>query len=366
MDQDSYLPKYLKIKKDIKELIKEQKIKPGEKIPSENELANKHDVSRHTVRKALDLLLQEGLLYKEQGVGTFYGGRADNSTKIVGFVSISVHDYIFSDILSGIDDVLHEAGYQLLLGNSKDNIEREAEILNNMLERDIDGLIIEPAKSSYEENNIDIFYKIRQKNIPVVIIDSSFSDDNFSYVVVDDVIGGKTATSYLLASGHSKIAIIYKDSHLPGRQRFLGYKKALEEAGNSLLTGLIKSYHFSELETPDKFSDEIKKIVDSLLSGEPSPTAIFCFNDQVAVEVKEYLNLKGKSIPDDISLIGYDDSKLVKLNNIGITSVSHPKKLAGEKAAELMLKNLQEDNISTEKIVFEPELVKRDSVKKLN
>ena len=366
MDQDSYLPKYLKIKKYIKQLIEEEKIKPGEKIPSEYELANKHEVSRHTIRKALDLLLQEGLLYKEQGVGTFYGGRADDSSKMVGFVSISVHDYIFSDILTGIDDALHEAGYQLLLGNSKDNIDREADIINNMLERDIDGLIIEPAKSSYEENNIDIFYEIREQNIPVVIIDSAFTDDSFSYVVVDDVRGGKTATSYLIASGHSRIAIIYKDSHLPGRQRFLGYKRALEDAGRPLLTEFIKSYHFSELETPDKFSDEINKIVDSLLSYEPSPTAIFCFNDQVAVEVKEHLNLTGKSIPDDISLIGYDDSKLVKLNNIGITSISHPKKLAGEKAAEIILKNLQEDDISSEKIIFEPELVKRNSVKKLN
>jgi len=366
MDQESYLPKYLKIKKDIKKLIKKHKIKPGEKIPSEYELAKKHDVSRHTVRKALDLLLQEGLLYKEQGIGTFYGGKPDNGSKMVGFVSISVHDYIFSDILTGIDDILHEAGYQLLLGNSKDNIAREAEIINNMLERDIDGLIIEPAKSSYEDNNTDIFYKIREKNRPIIILDSSFSNDSFSYVVVDDVKGGEAATSYLIANGHKRIAIIYKDSHLPGRQRFLGYKRAMKDAGIPLVSGYIKSYHFSELETPDKFSDEINKIVDSLLSYEPSPTAIFCFNDQVAVEVKEHLNLTGKSIPDDISLIGYDDSKLVKLNNIGITSISHPKKLAGEKAAEIILKNLQEDDISSEKIIFEPELVKRNSVKKLN
>ncbi len=366
MDQDSYLPKYLKIKKDIKELIKKHKIKPGEKIPSEYELAKKHDVSRHTVRKALDLLLQEGLLYKEQGVGTFYGGRSEKCSNMIGFVSISVQDYIFADILTGIDDFLHDAGYQLLLGNSKDNIAREAEIINNMLKRDVDGLIIEPAKSSYEDNNKDIFHKIRDKNKPVIILDSSFSDDSFSYVVVDDIQGGKLATSYLIERGHRRIAIIYKDSHLPGRQRFLGYKKALEAAGIPLQERYIKSYHFSELEPPDKFSDEIDRILDSLFSKEPLPTAIFCFNDQVAVEVKEYLSLQGRSVPDDISLVGYDDSKLVKLNNIGITSISHPKKLAGEKAAELMLKNLEEDELSTDRIIFQPELVERDSVKDIN
>jgi len=363
MDND-YLPKYLKVKQDIEKLIKDNKIQPGDRIPSESELAKKHDVSRHTVRKALNILLNEGLLYKEQGRGTFYDGKSGHKSKLVGFVSISVQDYIFSDILTGIDDVMLQSGYQLLLGNSKDNINREAEIINNMLDRNIDGLIIEPAKSAYDDNNLSLLRDIEGRDIPVVILDSSFSYRNFSYIVVDDVEGGKLATSYLLGNGHKQIAIIYKDSHLPGRQRYQGYKKALKTGGIPLLNEYIKSYHFSELETPDKFSEEIKRIVDSLLSCQLPPTAIFCFNDQVAVEVKEYLNQLGHQVPEDISLIGYDDSKLVKLNDIDITSISHPKKIAGERAARLMLKNLEEEKTS-KKIVFEPELVKRDSVKEL-
>ena len=362
MEKD-YLPKYIRVKRFIEKSIKEDNIKPGDKIPAEKELTDRYSVSRHTVRKALDLLEREGVLEKRQGIGTFYKGiNNSRQSKNIGFISISLHDYIFADILSGIDSVFHQNGYQIILGNSLDNLDREKAILRQFLEKNIDGLIIEPAKSALSQSNLSLLQEIIKQNIPVVTLDSEYNDSRVNSVVVDDLYGGFLAVSHLLEMGHQEVAIIYKSIHNPALARLEGYKKGLSQAGLILRDELIKGYHFSEIESPQNFKEEIRSITNELLVLSNPPTAIFCFNDQIAVLVKEILNEEGIAVPEDISLVGFDDSLMVNLNNISITSVSHPKKAAGKKAAEIILKQLVNIGV-TEKKVFKPELVKRDSVK---
>ena len=358
-------PKYIKIKKDILSMIENNEIHVGDKIPSESELTEKYNVSRHTVRKALDSLREKDILDKRQGVGTFYIGEVKTTNNLIGFISISVHDYIFSDIMKGIDEVLHDTGYQTMVGNSKDNIEREKEIIDNFVRKGIDGLIIEPAKSAYKENNLLKLKKIARRGIPVVILDSDFSASEFSYVIVDDKKGGKIAASYFIEKGHKRIAQIYKDSHIPGKNRLKGFKEEIKNSNIAFKEKYIKKYKFSELETPGKFYEEIQQVVNELMSDKNPPTGIFCFNDQVAINVVENLIQMGFNVPGDVSVIGYDDSKFVQLNSINITSIAHPKEKAGKKAARLILD--KQCNINgQEKIVFEPLLVERASVKQIN
>jgi len=150
--------------------------------------------------------------------------------------------------------------------------------------------------------------------------------------------------------------------HTPALGRLEGYKKAFKQSELILQDDLIKPYFNSEFEKPDEFQDEIKLIVKDLLEQSKPPSAIFCFNDQIAVLVKEILSDKGLGVPKDISLLGFDDSNMVKLNNISITSVSHPKKAAGNKAAEIILSHIDNNKKVVNK-VFKPELLRRNSVK---
>ncbi|MFP4660579.1 MAG: substrate-binding domain-containing protein [Halanaerobiales bacterium] len=366
LDNNNYLPKYLQVKNFILKTIDDDGIQPGDKMPSENELRERYHVSRHTIRKALELLEREGLLEKRQGIGTFYQKRQMSLSRNIGFISISLYDYIFADILSGIDDILHQNDYQVILGNSKDSIERERLILEQFLDKNIDGLIIEPAKSAISHSNAAILNEFVKRNIPVVVLDSLYPEKQFNYVVVDDQKGGFLAVDYLIRMGHSRVAMIYKSAHSPAVERFKGYKNALQNADISICSELIKPYYNSEFEHPEKFSAEIRRICQQLLELEEIPTAIFCFNDQTAVLTKEILSEKGIAIPDDISLVGFDNSKLVKLNTISISSISHPGKKAGEKAAEIILSQIEGQQVDTwTKKIFKPDLVKRDSVKKL-
>lgn len=361
---DNYLPKYIKIKNDIEDLINEGEVKPGNKLPTENELSKKYDVSRHTVRKALNILRQEGILYRKQGVGTFYKNNTNKTTKNIGFISISLHAYIFADMLSSVDKILYENGYSILLGNSMDDHEREKEILKEFIKKNVDGLIIEPAKSALNYPNISLLKRFVNSNIPVTVLDSKFEEDSINNITVDDQHGGFIATNYLLEMGHKKIAMIYKGLHKPALGRFEGYKKALKEYKIPVYNNNVKQYLNSEFESKENFKKEIKSITDQLIKNEYKPTAIFCFNDQVAIIVKKHLQKLGYKIPEDVSIVGFDNSKQANLENI--TSVAHPKEKVGEKAAKITLERINNGKFEcSENIVFKPKLIKRNSVKSI-
>jgi len=361
---ENYLPKYIKIKNDIEDMINKGEIKPGNKLPTENELSKKYDVSRHTVRKAFNILRQEGILYRKQGVGTFYKNSPNKTTKNIGFISISLHAYIFADMLSSVDKILYENGYSILLGNSMDNHEREKEILKEFIKKNVDGLIIEPAKSARNYPNISLLKRFVKNSIPVTVLDSKFEEESINNITVDDQYGGFIATKYLLEKGHKNISMIYKGLHKPALERFEGYKNALKEYNIPIYNNYVKQYLNSEFESRDNFNKEIKNFTEELLENDPRPTAIFCFNDQVAIVVKKHLQELSYKVPEDISIVGFDNSKQANLENI--TSVAHPKEKVGEKAAKITLEQINNGKFECrENIVFRPKLVKRSSVKNI-
>lgn len=366
MKDNDHLPKYIKMKNIIEDLIGKSELKPGERIPTENELSRDYNVSRHTVRKALELLEREGKLEKKQGIGTFYCGNNQKKSGNIGFVSISLHDYIFADILHGVDDRLHQNGYQIILGNSKDDQKRETEILKTFLQKNVEGLIIEPAKSAKAYPNIPLLKKFIDRNIPVVLLDSKVDGNKFNSITIDDFKGGYLATEHLIDMGHKRIAIIYKAVHKPALDRLKGYKKAMKVKGLTVNDRFITPYYNSEFENVTGFAEEIKSIINGLVEFE-QPTAIFCFNDQIAVLVNELLQAKGLNVPEDISLVGFDNSSLVDLNKIAITSVAHPRDKAGDLAAKIVLSQI-ENGIKESGVqkVFKPELVKRQSVREIS
>ena len=365
LENDNYLPKYVMVKNKIKNMIEDKDISPGEKIPSESQLREEYKVSRHTIRKAIDLLVTEGILEKRQGIGTFYCGKNGNRTGNIGFISISLHDYIFADILSAADDLLHQEGYQIILGNSQDDLKREKNILLQFLEKDIDGLIIEPAQSASSSSNLSILEEFAKRNIPVLVLDSKYSFELLNTVLVDDEKGGYIATKHLIEKGHKKIAMIYKSAHNPALARLEGYKRAMREADIPLDEALIRPYNNSEFSNPLEFEAEIKAIIHDLLEVE-SLSAFFAFNDQIAVLVKEILNELGLTVPNDISIIGFDDSKMVALNNISISSIAHPKEKAGKKAAEIIIDQIEGAGLKASiNKMFRPLLIERGSVRDL-
>jgi len=361
IDPKSPIPKYHQLKSIIRQFIEKGKIKPNQKIPSEADLMTTYKVSRYTIRQAIGQLVNEGWLYREQGIGTFCAKHINSNSEralMIGVISVVVSNYIFPSIIHGIDDVVHPKGYSIILGSANHQIEKEATYIENMIAKKVDGLIIEPTRSAVADANIEHFHKLKRMGIPFVMIDSYLEELDSSYVCVDDVLGGYLAADYLIKLGHRRIGIIYKSEHIPAIKRLQGYKKALRNYKIKYCEELIKSFTSPEEENPTF------PLVKELLQLKNPPTAIFCYNDQIAFQTCRALKKLGFRVPDDVSIIGFDDSDLAILSEVPLTTIAHPKYKMGEKAAKMLLHLIEGKNVSHPlQYVYKPRLVIRDSCK---
>lgn len=357
--------KYHMLTEYLKEEILMGRIKPNEKIPSENALAERFSLSRQTVRKSLAILVNEGFVYTEHGRGTFCADRTKqrSDSKNIGVVTTYISDYIFPKVIQGIDSVLSENGYSIMLKNTDNNNEKEAADLNDILQKDIEGIIIEPTKSALFSNNLAYYEALDENNIPYLFIHGYYYGlENKSYLILDDTAGMYSAVEYLVKLGHKDIVGIFKADDIQGVNRHKGYARAIKEAGLVYDPDHVIWFHTEDKDqTP---YDQLKAI----LTDGSEVDAIACYNDQIAFKVFELLSSMDIKVPEDISLTGFDDSSIASNCPVKITTVRHPKEKFGEQAAEMLLKLLRDpqylQNPLQETII--PELVIKDSCIKRN
>ena len=154
--------KYFQLMEDLKAKILTGEIQAGDKLPSENELSAQYKISRQTVRKALSMLQNAGYIYAEHGRGTFCSEmmRHVQPSKNIAVVTTYLSDYIFPRVIQGIDDVLTGAGYSIILKNTKNSRTREAECLQDLLNKGVDGAIIEPSKSQIFCRHMNLYEQL--------------------------------------------------------------------------------------------------------------------------------------------------------------------------------------------------------------
>ncbi|WP_256758946.1 GntR family transcriptional regulator [Cohnella sp. WQ 127256] len=357
----SQSPKYLQLKEEILSWIASGRYRPGDKLPSENELAEQFSLSRQTVRQSIGELVQEGWLAREQGKGTFVNRksaerRISSGNRTVGLITTSISDYIFPSIVRGVEAALKDKGYRLLLSSTDNRKDRERECLEIMLSHSVCALIVEPTKSAEGNPNFDNYLAIEDHGIPMLMINESYPDLDCPSVRVDDDAGGLMAASYVLELGHQRIAGFFKTDDLQGVRRMKGFIRACREHHISPDGGKIVRYS-----TEDKSERPQQMLRELLLSDEP-PTAIVCYNDQLAVSMLDTVRDLGLRIPEDLSVIGYDDSFLATATEIKLTTIEHPKSGLGEHAANLLIAQLE--NVTTpndKEILFPPKLIVRQS-----
>ena len=353
--------KYQLISDEIRSKILSNAYPKGSTIPSETQLQKEYDVSRHTVRQAIALLVNEGYLRKEKGAGTFVDDRylspsleQKKQQKTIGVITTYVSDYIFPSIIRGIEQELRKDGYSLLLASTNNDLEQEAACLEQMLNQGVSGLIVEPTKSNTYNPNLSYYLSFKERGIPVVMINANYEELSLPTVCVDDTQAGFLATDYLLNHGHNHLGLLIKLDDLQGKYRMKGFIKAHEEWGKPFKGNYIWTY---TTETKDIV---IKQMLEELDQSEV--TGLVCYNDEVAQVVMQELLAAGKRIPDDYSIIGNDDSFLSSSNGIQLTTLSHPKEALGETAAKKIIAASNGEKIDNK--VFQPQLIIRDSVKK--
>ncbi len=363
----SSAPKYLQLKEILNQYFKNEHYAADQKIPSENELTQRFNVSRSTVRQALAELVNEGFIYKKSGSGSFFSGQLSlekediQQSHLIGVIT-ALPSYIYPQIIQGINEVAYERAYNIVLGSSEANWEKELTLLDQLLERGIEGLIIEPSDNAHHLQNSDFFDSLRIHSVPTVLLNWVLNIPNVSYVSLDDIEGGFRATSYLLEAGHRRIAFLYPEN-TPGIQRHQGYRNALKACDISPDSRLEKSASVRNWNETGYIRKLMKELIDL---GEDRPTAVFCFNDHAALRTYATIREAGLKIPDDISLMGFDDYEMAALAEVPLTTVGHPKSRLGKWAAEILFEQIELNNPDTTMhIIMNPTIIVRDSVKSL-
>lgn len=350
--------KYQALINYIQEQIASNQLCPGDKLPSENVLSERFGISRQTVRKAIGMLEEDGIVRRIKGSGTYLSyDRRENleQRNSIAVVTTYVESYIFPKTIQGIEKVLFDSGYSVQISFTNNTLEREKSILEDLLSRDdVAGVIVEGTKSGLPNPNIPLYRRLLAKKVPVLFINTYYPELDVPHVSLDDVAAAKKAVQYLIAHGHRDIGAILKLDDGQGRQRYLGYLSAMYEAGLSVTDSRMVWIDTDE-------SKQLAYCTDKILNRVESCTALLCYNDQIAFQLIRILNQKGIRVPEDVSIISIDDSDLALHSEVPITSLPHPKEKLGEKAAEVLLQmiNGKKKDLTYE---FATRVVERESV----
>lgn len=351
--------KYQVVYKELKEAIVSGRIPVGEKVPSELQLMERYGFSRQTVRRALEELTRDGYVTKVRGSGSFVREPAPkgNGRKMVMLIALFAQQYFFPEYIGGSEQTLRENGYTLNVGISNNRTEEEAGYLREAMNNDYAGLILIPAQSAFLHSNLYLYRKIKEKGMPCVTLGSYLPYSGFPCVVNDDFEGGRLATNYLIERGHRRIACLMNSGECCGSLRYAGYQAALSEAG------IEEEKEWTRWYVYEKFREfvEQEELVKTCLSG---VTAVFCFNDELALAIIELLQKNGIRVPEDVSVVGYDGSYMCMFGRKKLTSVRQDPVKNGQIAAEKLLRMI-ENGDRGENIFLQPEILEGETVKTL-
>lgn len=353
------MPKYLELVNWIKDQIKEEKLLPGQKMYSENELSDMFGLSRQTVRHAISVLEQENILRRIRGSGTYINEvQTGPHRNRIALIMTYLDGYIFPRTIQSVENILFKAGYTVQIAFTNNLIDRERMILQDILEKDeVAGVIVEATKSALPNPNLHFYKKLMERKIPVLFINCFYQSLQIPHVSMNDKQAGRAATEYLIQKGHKKITGIFKLDDGQGHLRYSGFVEALSNAGLSCDESRI--IWVDTVDTKDLF-----KIEDKIRERLKGCTALMCYNDEVAFGIMKVLDKLGIRVPEDLSIASIDDSELAVLGSIKLTSVPYPMEKLGIKAANNLLEMIHNFRFDGN-YEFDVHVVERDSVKEL-
>lgn len=322
------VPKYVELAQRLRESIQNGAYRTGQRLPSENELVAETGFSRQTVRQAMELLQRDGLTDRIRGSGTYVRSqtvRVRERTRNIAILTTYIGEYIFPNILHGIDHVLSRQGYTSLLAATRNRVDNERRMLRDLLEKPIDGMIVEGTKTALPNPNIDLYEQFARRDIPIVFFNGFYPElKDYVHVVVDDRAGGRSACQSLIDRGHKRIAGFFKSDDIQGHRRYAGYVETLRDAGLDVKDDNVLWY------VTENRDSLIQSSAASVMEG---CTAAVCYNDEVALRVIQAMGdaLRGAEIA------GMDGSTIAQLSAYPIHSQGHPSEQVGRVAAQKLL-----------------------------
>jgi LacI family transcriptional regulator len=272
-------------------------------------------------------------------------------SRTIGLVVPDVANPFFTEVARGVEDAASKRDYAVFLCNSDESSVKEDRYVNVLIEQQVRGVLITPS-----DLKSDRLEAMRDRGISVTLLDREMKGRNQCSVSVDDVHGGQLAIEYLAGLGHTKIAWVCGPETIPQvADRSAGVAKAAKVANVSVETIKVA------LMNSTKGEEAALKILEL----DQLPTAIFCANDLLALGVMRTLLANKVRIPDQISLLGYDDIAFAPSAAIPLSSIAQPAYQMGITAADLLLSECEDgDEHNHQQIRFQPQLVERASTRR--
>lgn len=277
-----------------------------------------------------------------------------NRTKTIGMLVTTSTNPFFGEVVKGVERSCYQQGYNLILCNTEGDNERMRGSIDTLLQKRVDGLIL--MCSSLEGERIDVFEQY--PDIPVVVMDWGpmlFTSDK---IQDNSLRGGYLAAKHLIDSGHKEIGCITGPlvKH-QAQMRYEGYKRALIEAQ--------LSFHADWIIESDFECEGGYEAFNRMYEKGPLPSSIFVCNDMMAMGVINAAHEKGIKIPEELSIIGYDDIHIAKFMTPSLTTIHQPKYRLGKAAVEALLNKVEGRETDAQVVQLEPTLIERATVKSL-
>lgn len=357
-------PLYTAIVDDLKAKITAGIYKPDGQLPTEAELSSRHGVSRITTRRALEELEREGYIYRVRGSGSFVKplsrvqqeNRAELPGKMVSMIMPSDDDIGTIGYVRGASDWLNAHGYYLSVHQSHYDSDKERDLVESLTRKGISAIILYPR---HDHANYELLYRLSLSHYPIVTIDKYLESIPVGSIVSDNFNGAYQAAARLIAWGHRKIAFLSGvsiESTSSVRDRYFGYCQALKDHGipidSSIVRLNVKPYR--EEIGADRFYQELLRFYRS-----EHITAVQVENDLMAANLLNQCADAGIRVPQELSIIGFDNNPLTQHLVIPLTTVEQQFYEIGRTAAEVIVQWLEHGTPATERIYVPVHLIER-------
>jgi LacI family repressor for deo operon, udp, cdd, tsx, nupC, and nupG len=306
-------------------------------------LSGSHEVSTRTADQIRRIAEDSGYRVSAAARALVMG-----RSQTIGVVVNSITDPFVAAVVRGIEDTAERGGYSVVLANSNAEPEREVRVVRSFEERRVDGIIVTSSR-------VGVLYipEIERMAVPVVLLNSQHPSEFMHSVMIENVEASFHATQHLARLGHRRIAYIGdRFGHQSNTERFTGYRRALQQAGLKLIRELVVLGNGK--------SEDGSQAMVQLLALARRPTAVLCYNDMSALGAMRQIRASGLSIPEDLSVVGFDDLYFAEYLEPPLTTVRQPMRQMGRMAMETLL-HIFDGQHSTHNLKVDGQLIVRRS-----
>jgi DNA-binding LacI/PurR family transcriptional regulator len=350
---------YLALAARLRASIREGRWAPGQQIGSEHDLARREGISRMTVRKASELLIREGLLQRRPGKGLFVRAAPGVDG---GPVQVVVGNLTWETSLQmarGVQDAVKGDGIHAQIYDARGDIDLDLRVIESLPIGPARGAVIVSLHSPRFSRAI---CRLHAAGFPFVLLDQKMTDIDVPSVTADNHAGGRLVADHLIGFGHRRIAFLGDLIAGTVRDRLAGLRDALGEADLPFRPSLVVDLAVMPDNRFGDWTAEVAAGVRRLMAEPAPPTAIFCSCDGVARRAYRELAALGLRVPDDVSVVGFDDDPIADYVHPRLTSVRQPFHAMGVAAMDLLRRQIATPAEPPPSLTLPVQLIERDSV----